>query len=74
MSELHQRDACGGAVVASHATTAARPARMPTCKGRLQVHRVFDVAYRATELERAETEHEEELAKIMDAKAIGRKI
>jgi hypothetical protein len=48
---------------------------MPTCKDRLEVHRGFDAARRAVVLEKAEVEHEEELAKIVDeaAKAKGRK-
>lgn len=74
MSELHQRDACGAAVVASFATTVVWPARMPTCKDSLQVHRGFNVSCRVAGLVKAETEHEEDLAKIVDIKAIGRKI
>jgi hypothetical protein len=75
MSELHQRDACGGAVVAPNATTGVWLARIPTNKESLQVHRGFNGERRAAELEKAEAEHEKELAKIVDeaAKAKGKK-
>ena len=75
MSEVYEPDVCGGAVVASYATTGVWPARMPTCKDRLQVHRGFDVSWRVAGLVKAETEHKEERAKFVDdaAKAKGKK-